>query len=114
MSRSKKTESTEKKERAIVSRERRLALALVAILDANRGIGSAGGEELQAKTEAEASELLFELGYGSLKSIHTQVAILEEELADAIRAKDYPHVSELGKELEKARLGKSSGVVKEE
>lgn len=104
MSRQKKTESTEKKERASIGRERKLALALRAVLDAHASLSESEG--VQADTDADT--LLTELGYGTLEGIPKRVARLEAELATALESKNYTRVSELGKELERAREGKSS------
>jgi hypothetical protein len=51
---------------------------------------------------------LEEMGYGTLEGIPHQVARLEAKLATAIETKNYTRVSELGRELEKARQGKST------
>lgn len=105
MARKKSTESTEKKERASVGRERRLALALAAMRDA------ADDNAVIPEAAKSADELLNQLGYQGLVSIPKRVAVLEAELATALESKNYTRVSELGLELEKARLGKSSTVV---
>lgn len=101
----KKTTEKVSKERASVSRERRLALTLRAVLDAGL---SAHTEEAYADAEMEAAAVLTDLGYANLEGIPKQVARLEAELATALEAKDYNRVSELGRELEKAKAGKAS------
>lgn len=104
----KKTTEKVSKERASVSRERRLALALRAVLDGISEVdGDTGSEAVQEAVEA-AGVVLDELGYTSLEGIPKQVARLEAELATALEAKDYNRVSELGRELEKAKAGKAS------
>lgn len=97
-----KTEATEveKKERAAVGRERRLALVLRAVLDE-------WDEGRESESSVAAVTVLSDLGYGSLQSIPTLVLRLEAELAQAVESKNYTRVSELGKELEKAREGKA-------
>ena len=102
-----KAKAKESKERAAVGRERRLALALAAVMDAYSEIPSPE-EHRDAVEEAEtsATELLNELGYNGIESIPRRLARLEAELATALESKDYAKVAELGAELEKAKAGR--------
>jgi hypothetical protein len=97
-------------ERASVSRERRLTLALVALIDANRDTGNSeivGAEEAQAKAEQDAVNILSALGYSNLEGIPKRVARLNEQLTAAVAAGDGKEISRLGIELERAKLGKA-------
>lgn len=88
------------KPRAIISNERRLALALRAVLDQQTYDGENGTAETDAQT------VLNELGYGSLVGIPKQIAQLEFQLATAVTDKDYPSIARLGRELERVKSGK--------
>lgn len=101
----KKATTTEVKERASVSRERRLALALRGLLD---GIEDNNPEDAAVLAQEE----LYTLGYSELVGIPRRVAALEAELAKAIEVKSYSRVTELGRELERARAGKPAAEVK--
>ncbi len=96
----------ENKERAAVGRERRLALALVAFMDADT-------DNEQDAATGEAKALLDELGYNDIESTAKRLKRLEADLSTAIELKDYAHVAELGRELEKAKAGKFHRVAKE-
>jgi hypothetical protein len=101
--------STEIKERAAVGRERKLALMLRALLDANKDTGDreiVGADEAQAKVEMDANALLDELGYGDLEATQSVVRRLTAELNAATEAANWGRVSQLGKELERARNGR--------
>lgn len=85
--------------KAAVGRERRLALALRAVLDqtdAPDGTGSAF---------EDANNLLSELGYGDLESIPKRVAALNAQLKSAVEAGDGATIAALGLELERANKG---------
>ena len=109
--------ATKKKttERASTSRERRLALALRAVLDAlkdagNREFHGVGAEETLAKMEQDADALLTEFGYGSTESVYRRLAALNEQLTAAVVAGDGKEIARLGLELERAKAGRSSPV----
>jgi hypothetical protein len=103
---------TEPRERASVSRERRLALALRAVLDAwsTVGINDDVLKEVErtAVEEAEtaANELLNEFGYSKLESIPARLQRLNVELKVAVEAGDGDEIARLGKELSRAKAGK--------
>lgn len=84
--------------RATVSRERRLALALKAVLDVE-------GDDLHQALE-DAKETLAAFGYGDLEAIPTRVARIEAELTKALEAADGKEISRLGQELQRAQAGK--------
>lgn len=90
------------KERALVSRERRIALALRAVLDA--------AIERDTNAEdvalAEAAEVLKDLGYGSLVGIPRRLKELREELKAATDADDGAAIARIGTEMVKAQSGK--------
>jgi hypothetical protein len=100
----------ESKERASVSRERRLALALRAVLeeqqtqDANEGLSEVG---------YAADAVLTELGYGDIVGIPTRVAALNEQLTAAMAAGDGATIAALGAELVRAKAGLPPKVVTE-
>jgi hypothetical protein len=102
MATKKKAETT--KERATVSRERRLALALVAVLDYRI---DNPGETGDSNSEVAARDLLAEMGYGDLEGIPRRVAAVTEQLTAAIAAGDGKLIAQLGLELERAKAGKS-------
>lgn len=89
------------KERASVSRERRIALALRALLDANVGM----------EHEQEAIDVLNELGYSTLESIPKRVKELNEQLTQALAAGDGALIAKLGTELSRVKAGRVSKVV---
>ena len=99
--------ATKKKttERATTSRERKLALALRAVLDQSTHDSAEYGT-----AEADAVAVLSELGYGSLQSIPLRLKTLNAALTAAVAASDYKEVTRLGIELERAKAGKSSPV----
>lgn len=99
-----KKATTETKERASVSRERRLALALVALLDSE-------GDDDHADHIDPARATLKELGFGDLKSIPRQLAKLEAALATATADRNYAQVAKLGHELDRVKAGKVARVV---
>lgn len=104
----KKTESTTV--RASVSRERRLALALRALLDGLEDVEMTAreGTNLEAVTEAEQSamELLTEFGHGDVESIPRRVATVNDAITKAVAAGDGAELSRLGAELARAKAGK--------
>lgn len=93
------------KERASVSRERRLALALRAVLeeqttqDANEGLSEIG---------YAADAVLTELGYGDLQGIPSRLKDLNEQLTAAVAAGDGATIACIGAEMVKVQAGKSS------
>lgn len=97
MGKKKSTETARTK--AAVGRERRLALALRAVLDQQVH----DGEGLTA--EAAATTLLDELGYSDLESIPKRVARLNAQLKAAVEAGDGATIAALGLELERANKG---------
>lgn len=108
--------ATETRVKAAVGRERRIVLALRALLDslkdlpldpsADHGV-AISAEMLEGVTTAEQSALttLNELGYGELESIPSRVAKLNEQLKIAVEAGDGNTIAELGKELARAKAG---------
>ncbi len=88
--------------RAAIGRERRLALALVALLDQGGNHDSADGT-----AEADAGALLDELGYSGLVGIPKQIAAFTAELKTATEAGEWAKVATLGQQLERVKLGKS-------
>lgn len=105
-----KTTKTEPKERAAISKERRLALTLRAVLDAWKDIDppdTATENSKAAIEEAEmsANELLNELGYSTLESIPSAIKRLTAELAAVTEAGDWKRVSEIGQQLDRAKAG---------
>lgn len=103
--------SKKTKERASTSRERRLALALRAVLDA---LQPQDGETVEIKTEGTIEAMqaavttLNDLGYESLVGIPKRVAALNAELKTATESQDWAKVASLGAELVKAQAGKST------
>ena len=101
-----KKKATETRTKAAVGRERKLALALRALLDSleNRIVG---GEAESEVTDAEqgAIALLTELGYKDLESIPKRVAALNAQLKSAVEAGDGATIAALGLELERANKG---------
>lgn len=102
-----KAKAKETKERAAVGKERRLALALVGLMDAYAEVPTPD-ESRDAIEEAEtaANELLNELGYSGIESTTKRIARINEELTAAFQAGDGKRIAELGNELEKAKAGK--------
>lgn len=95
------------RERASISRERRLALALRAVLDANEFVGD--DVETQKETSEavnDAKNILDALGYGSLVGIPKRLKELNEQLAKAMEAGDGKEIARLGLELDKTKAGK--------
>lgn len=90
---------TETRTKAAVGRERRLALALRAVLDEN------DTDNPLSKGEEAAQALLTELGYGDLESVTTRVTRLNDALKVAVEAGDGKLISELGLALERAKAG---------
>lgn len=96
------------KERASVSRERRIALALRAVIDACEGTS-----ESDIATECgNADQVLHDLGYGSLIGIPRRLKDLNEQLTAAVAAGDGKRIAELGVELQRAQTGKEPAKVK--
>ena len=102
----------EAKERAAVGRERRLALALAGVGDAAGVVSSEVNPELNMAL-ALAYELLNELGYSGIESTAKRLSRINQELTQAIADGDGARISELGKELEKAKAGKFHRVTTE-
>jgi hypothetical protein len=103
----KRKAAAETKERATVSRERKLALALRGMLD--------GIEDQEppfemsnglVAAENQAQALLKELGYSDLEGIPRRVAKLNEALKVAVENGDGAEISRLGTELTRAKEGK--------
>lgn len=97
----------EAKVRASVGRERKLALALTAVLDQNVHDSVTAGT-----AEADARAVLNELGYSALESIPKRVAALNDQLRAAVEAGDGKEISRLGLELERAKAGRPPLVAK--
>jgi hypothetical protein len=104
----KETTETTTKERASVSRERRLALALRAVLDSLEGatIPEEKNRVALLTAEEDAITTLNELGYSMLEGIPRRVAKLNQYLTDAVAAGDGKEIARLGLELERAKAGK--------
>lgn len=104
----------ETKERASVSRERRLALALRAVLDATMD-ASVDAEQAPEIKEVFTGALttLTDLGYSTLEGIPKRVARLNAELKAAVESGDGKEIARLGLELERAKSGKEARVVQE-
>lgn len=105
MAKAKAAKAAESKERAAVGRERRLALALRAILDVTDKIEPGGNKPLDLAVE-EAQQLLVELGYTGLEGIPRTLERLNAELQSAFAAGDGETISRLGRELAKTKAGK--------
>jgi hypothetical protein len=105
-----KKKAATNKERASVSRERRLALALRALLDAIED----GGDAWLPSTRQDAVTLLNGLGYSTLEGIPRRVTKLNEQLTAAVAASDGKEIARLGLELQRAQEGKPPVVVKTE
>lgn len=104
----KKKEATEEvketKERAAVGRERRLALALVGLMDA---VEQQDGDDTEfTDSMSVAKTLLNDLGYSNLESTAKTLARINDHIKDAVAAGDGERLAELGKELQKAQSGK--------
>ena len=93
-----------------MSRERRLALALRAVLDSLRGIelSATEGYTLDDVNNAEQSAIIIlnDLGYSTLIGIPRRLKELNEQLTAAVAAGDGKCIAELGLELERAKAGK--------
>lgn len=102
------------KERASVSRERKLALATRGLLDSLESLKLPESPEhnLVAQAEMEARTILSDLGYSGLVGIFKRVAALNEQLAAALAAGDGKEIARLGVELQRAQQGKEPTVVK--
>lgn len=98
------------KERASVSRERRLALALRAVLDALEHVelSATEGKTLDDINDAgqDGASTLNELGYGSLVGIPKKLKELNEALAIAVENKDGAAIARIGAEMVKVQAGK--------
>lgn len=94
-----KKAAAEVKERAAVSRERRLALALRALLDAIENEDTPGAG-------SEAIDLLDELGYGNIVGIPRMLKELNEKLGAAVSSQDYASVARIGAEMDRIKAGK--------
>lgn len=96
------------KERASVSRERRIALALVALLDAIDDTvdnPDAKGDEVTVAKDA-AAKTLEDLGYESLEGIPRRLRKLNEQLTAAVAAGDGATIARIGAEMVKVQAGK--------
>ena len=104
-----KKKSTEARTKAAVGRERRLALALRAVLDAAADTGAMeqvdNAEGVLMRVEEDAIKLLVELGYSDLESIPTRVARLNDALKQAMDSGDGKLIAQLGEELDRAQRG---------
>lgn len=100
-----KKNGKKKSERASVSRERRIALALRGVLDEAAVNAEPLGDELLNAINAAHDEL-DALGYGSLISIRKRLKELNEQLKAAVDAGDGKEISRLGLEIERAKAGK--------
>lgn len=100
-----------KGERASVSRERRIALALRAVLDASEGAVFDNVSAEFQEAQKTAITTLDELGYGTLVGIPKRIAELEGQLHAAMGANDYGTVARLGLELERVKAGRVSRTV---
>ena len=101
-----KKKATEARTKAAVGKERRLALALRALLDSleNRIVG--GDAEFEVtNAEQDALALLGELGYKDLESIPKRVTRLNDALKQAMEAGDGKLIAQLGEELDRAQRG---------
>lgn len=110
----KKTNETRTK--AAVGRERRITLALKAVLDAAGPATFEKDNDRYAMEEAEtaANELLNELGYADLESIPVRVAKLNEQLKAAVESGNGKEIARLGEELDRAQRGLPPSKVKGE
>lgn len=97
-----KKNGKKKSERATVSRERRLALALRAVLDAYETVDEAA-QEIE---HTAAVEILNDLGYGSLIGIPKRLKELKEQLEAAVAAGDGATIARIGAEMVKVQAGK--------
>lgn len=104
-----KKNGKKKSERATVSRERRLALALRALLDSLTDV-SVGVEQQAEVTEAEqnAISVLDELQYGSLVGIPKRLKELNEQLKAAVDAGDGATIARIGAEMVKVQAGRET------
>lgn len=98
-----KKNGKKKSERASVSRERRLALALAEVLDF---------PEDESKREL-ARDLLGELGYSNLESVTKRVEAITKKINEAVADGDGEAIARLGTELRRAKLGKPATVAAE-
>lgn len=105
-----KKNGKKKSERASVSRERRLALALRAVLDALEHVEltAAEGMTLDAISDArqEGAQTLIDLGFGTLVGIPKRLKELDEALATAVENKDGKEIARIGAEMVKVQAGK--------
>lgn len=105
-----KKNGKKKSERATVSRERRLALALRAMLDGLEHIelSASEGNTLDDITAAEqnAVAVLNDLGYGSLVGIPKRLKELNEQLKAVVDAGDGKEISRLGLLIDRVKMGK--------
>jgi hypothetical protein len=93
--------------RASVSRERRLALALRAVLDALADVHIEDNVAILLEEQA-AVAILNDLGYSTLIGIPKRIKTLNEQLTTAVAAGDGKEIARLGLELERAKAGKVS------
>ena len=104
-----KKQPTEPKERAAVGRERRLALALRAVLDAAAPYTAAPfanneNDDLE-RAAHDAIGVLHDLGYKDIESIPRRVAAIEAELKAAMESGNGKEIARLGLELDRAKVG---------
>lgn len=103
-----------KVKRASVSRERRLALALRAVLDATENmVLTSSTDEPLSFAAIDATAVLNELGYGSMIGIPKRLAELNDALKIAVENSDGKEIARLGLELDRVQAGKVSRVVSE-
>lgn len=101
------TKKKAKAERASVSRERRLALALRGLLDSltDAAVGDEHQEEVTI-AELDATGTLNELGYKDLVGIRRRLRELNEQLKVATEAADGATIAAIGAEMVKVQAGK--------
>lgn len=96
-----KKNGKKKGERATVSRERRLALAIAAIRDE---LDDKNIESVEAVVDANT--VMFELGYDGLMGVPKRIALLNAELKAAVDAGDGKEISRLGLLIDRVKAGK--------
>lgn len=101
-----KSKKNGNKERASMSRERRIALALRAVLDQGGNHDSAD-DSAEGTAEVDAQATLDDLGYGSLIGIPKRLKDLNEQLKVATDTGDFATIARIGAEMVKVQSGKS-------
>lgn len=100
----KKKSTTKRRE---MSGERRIALALVEVIEGHNAIVANepdASNRFQAALKS-AEEVLITQGFAGLESITSRTAKIEAELQAAYKALDGKRVQELGRELDRASKG---------